>query len=58
MNIDSIFIGEQRKAFAPTYKNVVVRAKKGNYVTVSLGFDTKGNDVTCVIHKNDILPKQ
>ena len=58
MNTNSIFIGEQRKAFAPTYKNVVIRAKRGNYVTVSLGFDTKGNDITCVIHKDDILPKQ
>lgn len=58
MTTNSIFIGEQRKAFAPTYRDVVVRAKKGNYITVSLGFDTKGNDITCVVHKDDILQKQ
>ena len=58
MENSSIHIGEQRKAFAPNYRDVVVRAKKGNYITVSLGFDTKGNDITCVIHKDDILPKQ
>ena len=58
MEANSIFIGEQRKAFSPTYRNVVIRAKNGNYITVSLGFDTQGNDITCVIHKDDILPKQ
>ena len=58
MKLSSIFIGEQRKAFAPTYRDVVIRAKNGNYITVSLGFDSKGNDITCVIHKDDILPKQ
>jgi len=55
---NTIYIGEQRKAFAPTLKNVVIRSKNGNYVTVSLGFDTKGNDVTCVVNTYDILPKQ
>lgn len=58
MNINSIFIGEQRMAFAPHYRSVVIRAKNGSYVTVSLGFDSKGNDITCVVHKDDILPKQ
>ena len=58
MELSSIFIGEQRKAFAPTYRDVVIRAKNGNYITVSLGFDSTGNDITCVIHKDDILPKQ
>ena len=58
MKTSSIHIGEQRKAFAPTYRDVVVRSINGDYITVSLGFDTKGNDITCVIHKDDILPKQ
>ena len=58
MKTSEIHIGEQRKAFAPTYKNVVIRAKNGNYITVSLGFDSKGKDITCVIHKDDVLPKQ
>lgn len=58
MDINSIFIGEQRKAFAPYCRSVIVRAKNGSYVTVSLGFDSKGKDITCVIHKDDVLPKQ
>ena len=58
MEINSIFIGEQRKAFAPFFRIVTVRKKNGNYITVSLGFDTKGNDIKCIIHKDDILPKQ
>lgn len=58
MDINSIFIGDQRKAFAPFYRDVTIRSKNGNYVTVSLGFDSKGNDITCVIHKDDILPRQ
>ena len=58
METSIIHIGEQRKAFAPTYRDVVIRAKNGNYITVSLGFDTKGNDITCLINKDDILPKQ
>ena len=58
MKMSSIHIGEQRKAFAPHFRTVVVRAKNGNYVTVSLGFDSNGNDITCVLHKDDILPKQ
>lgn len=58
METSTIHIGEQRKAFAPTYRDVVIRAKNGNYITVSLGFDTKGNDITCLINKDDILPKQ
>ena len=57
MRIEEIFIGEQRKAFAPYYRDVVIRKKNGNYITVSLGFDSKGNDITCVIHKDDILPR-
>jgi len=55
---NSIIIGEQRKAFAPTFRNVVIRSKKGSYVVVSLGFDSKGNDINCLIHENEILPKQ
>jgi len=58
MTTQEIHIGEQRKAFAPTYRYVVIRAKNGNYITISLGFDTKGNDIKCVINKDDILPKQ
>ena len=58
MKTSSIHIGEQRKSFAPYYRNVVIRSKNGDYITVSLGFDSKGNDITCVIHKDDILPKQ
>ena len=56
MNTSSLHIGEQRKAFAPTFRNVVVRAINGKHVTVSLGFDTKGNDIKTVIHQEDILP--
>lgn len=56
--MNAIHIGEQRKAFAPYMRNVVIRSKSGNYLTVSLGFDTKGNDITILIHKGDILPKQ
>ena len=56
--IKSIHIGEQRKAFAPTYRSVVVRGINGNYITVSLGFDTKGNDIKTVIHISDVLPRQ
>lgn len=54
----SLFIGEQRLAILPSgLKQVVIRKITGNYVTVSLGFDTKGNDITCIIPKYDIAIK-
>lgn len=54
---NNIFIGQTRKAFAPYYRNVTIRKITGNYVTVSLGFDTKGNDTLTVVHRDDVLPK-
>lgn len=54
---NNILIEETRKAFAPYYRNVTIRKITGNYVTVSLGFDTKGNDILTVIHRYDVLPK-
>lgn len=53
-----LHIGDTRKALINGIKTVVIRGITGSYITVSLGFDSKGNDITAVIHKYDILPKQ
>lgn len=52
------FVGEQRKAFAPFYREVVIREVLKNSVVCSLGFDSKGNDITTLVDINDILPRQ
>jgi len=54
----NIFIGEQRKAFAPYYRDVTIRKQIGNFVIVSIGFDSKGNDITTMIDICDVLPRQ
>ena len=52
-----VFIGEDVKAFAPTFRTVTIRKISGEKITVSLGFDTKGDDILMVIDIADILPR-
>ncbi len=41
--------------FGDTIKTVVIRSiVSKRLLEVSLGFDTKGNDITCLIQTNDI----
>lgn len=54
----TLFIGETVKAFVPTLRNVTIRKISGRLITVSLGFDTKGEDILSVIEIDDILPRQ
>ena len=54
----TLFIGEAVKAFVPTLKNVTIRKISGRLITVSLGFDTNGEDILSVIEIDDILPRQ
>jgi hypothetical protein len=53
-----IHVNDTRKALVNGIKTVTIRKVTGKMITVSLGFDTKGNDITAVVNEWDILPQQ